>query len=104
MPQRPTAEPPTATVIAFPGRPAPVPAPVPAGRLELALAGLEAAMAEQRAAVADWRASLGTLHAEIRRLSDAATTYGQSLEPLRSGVTGLGDAARRVVATLDRAV
>jgi hypothetical protein len=84
---------PSATIIAFPTRPAPVAAP-PEDRLTRALAALNAAMMEQRAAVEAWRRALGELKATTAGLDDSLQRYRGKLRSLDSSVSALQAKAR----------
>jgi hypothetical protein len=88
----------SAEIVAFP-RAAPIDAP--ALRLQRALAGLEAALAYQRESVATWLATMEELRGSVRVLAGSVGHYQHSLAQLGTQVAGLGDAARRIEATLD---
>lgn len=95
----PPAEPQAgAQILAFPARPAAMPAAPDAGgdRLARALAALEQAIAAQRQAVRGWQDQVRELDAAMDGLAGTVGAYQECLSGLSASVAALGQQADRL--------
>jgi hypothetical protein len=97
--------PPTAQIIAFPGRLAPPPVTDEGQeRLKRAMASLEAAVVGQRSAVAAWRDALEELRTVMSGLGGSMQRYRDSLDVVGDRVAALHSQAVQLERTADAAM